>query len=95
MAAWPMHSDQPRNAVLMTEVLRVGLLMRDWARRDEIVMATTIENVVRELMAASVEGREMRKRAEEIRAAVLRSVGDGGVSRVEFDSFITHITRES
>ncbi|KAG6603199.1 Zeatin O-glucosyltransferase, partial [Cucurbita argyrosperma subsp. sororia] len=93
IAAWPMHSDQPRNAVLMTELLRVGLLIRDWANRNEIVMATTIENAVRKLMA-SEEGREMRKVADELATAVRRSVADGGVSRVEFDSFISHITRD-
>ncbi|XP_022152243.1 zeatin O-glucosyltransferase-like [Momordica charantia] len=92
VAAWPMHSDQPRNAVLMTEVLRVGLLVRDWARQDELVMATTVESVVRKLIA-SEEGREMRKRAKELGAVVRRSVEDGGVSRMEFDSFIAHITR--
>lgn len=30
IAAWPMHTDQPLNAVLVTEVLRVGLSVRDW-----------------------------------------------------------------
>ena len=94
IAAWPMHSDQPRNAVLMTELLRVGLLIRDWANRNELVMATTIENAVRKLMA-SEEGREMRKVADELATAVRRSVADGGVSRLEFDSFISHITRDN
>ncbi|XP_022967792.1 zeatin O-glucosyltransferase-like [Cucurbita maxima] len=93
IAAWPMHSDQPRNAVLITEMLRVGLLIRDWANRNEIVMATTIENAVRKLMASG-EGQEMRKVANELATALRRSVANGGVSRVEFDSFISHITRD-
>ncbi|KAG6603198.1 Zeatin O-glucosyltransferase, partial [Cucurbita argyrosperma subsp. sororia] len=93
IAAWPMHSDQPRNAVLITELLRVGLLIREWANRNELVMATTIENAIRKLMA-SKEGQEMRKVANELATAVRRSVADGGVSRVEFDSFISHITRD-
>ena len=25
IAAWPMHSDQPRNTVLITEVLKIGI----------------------------------------------------------------------
>ncbi|KAL2940929.1 Zeatin O-glucosyltransferase [Bienertia sinuspersici] len=33
IVAWPMHSDQPRNAVLVTEVLKVAVVVRDWARR--------------------------------------------------------------
>lgn len=93
IAAWPMHSDQPRNAVLMTEVLRVGLLVRDWADREKLVMATTIENAVRKLMA-SEEGQEIRKTAKELSYAVRQSVEDNGVSQLEFDSFISHITRD-
>ncbi|KAI3471703.1 hypothetical protein Pfo_028353 [Paulownia fortunei] len=30
IAAWPMHSDQPTNAVLVTEILKVGLAVREW-----------------------------------------------------------------
>ncbi|KAL2940928.1 Zeatin O-glucosyltransferase [Bienertia sinuspersici] len=43
IVAWPMHSDQPRNAVLVTEVLKVGVVVRDWARRSELVMSNSIE----------------------------------------------------
>lgn len=93
MVAWPMHSDQPRNAVLMTKVLRVGLLIREWAQRDELVMATTIEKAVRKLMA-SEEGHEMRKTVEELAVVMRQAVEENGVSRVEFDSFISHITRD-
>ncbi|KNA14804.1 hypothetical protein SOVF_104160 [Spinacia oleracea] len=42
MAAWPMHSDQPRNAILVTEVLRTGILVRDWTNRADLVTSTTI-----------------------------------------------------
>ncbi|GAU24227.1 hypothetical protein TSUD_23640 [Trifolium subterraneum] len=44
IAAWPMHSDQPRNSVLITQVLKVGLVVKDWAKRDEVVDALDIEN---------------------------------------------------
>lgn len=35
VATWPMHSDQPRNAFLITEVLKIGLVVNDWEHRDE------------------------------------------------------------
>lgn len=92
VAAWPMHSDQPRNAVLMTKVLGIGVVVREWARRDEVVSSDTVENVVRRLMA-SEEGEEIRKRAAEVGDAVRKSVINGGVSCKEMDSFIAHITR--
>ncbi|GMN55382.1 hypothetical protein TIFTF001_024503 [Ficus carica] len=92
IGAWPMHSDQPRNAVLVTAVLGIGTVVRDWNRRGELAMASTIAEGVRRLMA-SKEGEEMRKRAEELGGAVRKSVGEGEVSRLELDSFIAHITR--
>ncbi|KAK4404841.1 Zeatin O-glucosyltransferase [Sesamum angolense] len=65
IAAWPMHSDQPRNAVLITKVLRIGVEIKDWSRRDEVVSSRTVEKSVRRLMASG-EGDEIRKRAEEL-----------------------------
>ena len=36
IAAWPMHSDQARNSVLITKVLRIGLVVKDWAQRNAL-----------------------------------------------------------
>ena len=66
IAAWPMHSDQPINAVLITEVLKAGVLVRNWAQRDELVSSSVISEVVKRLMD-SEEGDEVRKRMEKIR----------------------------
>ncbi|KAL9225850.1 hypothetical protein vseg_001729 [Gypsophila vaccaria] len=92
MGTWPMHSDQPRNVVLVTEVLRIGTVVRDWARRGELLTSGEVERVVIKLMA-SEEGAEMRERAAKLGEEVRRSVSSGGCSRLELDSFISHITR--
>ncbi|KAL3370056.1 hypothetical protein AABB24_007209 [Solanum stoloniferum] len=92
IAVWPMHSDQPINAFFVTEMLKIGLIVREWEKREELVNASTIENVVRKLMA-SEEGDLIRKRAEELGEAIRQSTEKGGASRMELDSFITHITR--
>jgi hypothetical protein len=92
IAAWPMHSDQPRNRVLVTEVLKVGLIVKDWSHRDELVKACVVENVVRRLMATK-EGDEMRQNAMNLRIEILKSMDADGVSRIELDSFIAHVTR--
>ncbi|KAM7481185.1 hypothetical protein LguiB_005768 [Lonicera macranthoides] len=89
---WPMHSDQPRNAVLITEILGIGLVMREWEHREEVVRACSIEKFVKRLMT-SKEGKDIRKRAEELGSAVRQSKDEGGISRLEVDSFIDHITR--
>ncbi|XP_027177054.1 zeatin O-glucosyltransferase-like [Coffea eugenioides] len=92
VAAWPMHSDQPRNAVLLEKVLKIGLLVRDWSKKDELVTSMTVENAVRRLMD-SAEGEKMRQTAKELSKAVKGSVMEGGASRLEMDSFIAHIRR--
>ncbi|OIW12152.1 hypothetical protein TanjilG_28560 [Lupinus angustifolius] len=92
IAAWPMHSDQPRNSVLITHVLKVGFAVRDWAQRNELVTAPNVEKVVRRLMETN-EGAEMRQRARNLKDDILRSKDEGGVSSVEINSFIAHITR--
>ncbi|KAJ7976751.1 Glycosyltransferase [Quillaja saponaria] len=92
IAAWPMHSDQPRNSVLITKLLKVGLVVKDWDHRDELVKASVVENVVKKLMA-SKEGNEIRKKAEELGSSMRKSMDEGGVSRLELDSFIQYISR--
>ncbi|KAL3533738.1 hypothetical protein ACH5RR_007259 [Cinchona calisaya] len=94
IAAWPMHSDQPRNAVLITKLLKVGLMVKEWDCRDheQLVTSSVIEKAVRMLMAAEV-GHLMRKRAAEMATVVQRSVAEGGDTRMELDSFIAHIAR--
>ncbi|KAL8467538.1 hypothetical protein ACS0TY_030967 [Phlomoides rotata] len=92
IAAWPMHSDQPVNTAFVTDVLKTGLVVREWKQRMEVVKASTIENVVRRLMA-SEEGDVIRKRAEEVGTVVRQATQPGGASRLELDSFIDHITR--
>ncbi|KAE9612472.1 hypothetical protein Lal_00033298 [Lupinus albus] len=92
VAAWPMHSDQPRNSVLITEVLKIGFAVRDWAHRNELVTAPDVEKAVRRLMETN-EGEVMRQRAMKLKDDVLRSMDEGGVSSVEINSFIAHITR--
>ncbi|KAL9244305.1 hypothetical protein vseg_018093 [Gypsophila vaccaria] len=92
IAAWPMHSDQPRNNVLITEVLKVGTVVRDWANRAELTTSGVIENSVRKLMA-SKDGDEMRERAAELGESVRRTVTEGGSSHSEMKSFIAHINR--
>nr|GMD06417.1 zeatin O-xylosyltransferase-like [Ipomoea batatas] len=45
MAAWPMHSDQPMNSFLVAKILKTGLIVREWAKRGEVVKSWAIENV--------------------------------------------------
>ncbi|KAL2228212.1 UNVERIFIED_CONTAM: Zeatin O-xylosyltransferase [Sesamum indicum] len=92
IAAWPMHSDQPRNTLFVTQVLKMGIVVMEWEQRTELVKASAIENAVRRLMA-SEEGNEVRKRAEDLAATLRQAIEPGGASRLELDSFVAHIIR--
>ncbi|XP_074292685.1 zeatin O-glucosyltransferase-like [Silene latifolia] len=92
IAAWPMHSDQPLNAILITEVLRIGVMVRDWEDSGKLVSSATIESVIKTLMTTK-EGEEIRKRASELGGDVRKSVAKGGATSSEMDAFIAHITR--
>ncbi|OWM67264.1 zeatin O-glucosyltransferase-like [Punica granatum] len=94
IAAWPMHSDQLSNSVLVTRILRIGVMVKEWPAlvNSALVDSSSIQRAVKLLMS-SQEGDCVRKRAAELGEAVQRSVRDGGVSRAELDLFIAHITR--
>ncbi|KAL3534389.1 hypothetical protein ACH5RR_002850 [Cinchona calisaya] len=93
IAAWPMHSDQPRNCMLITKLLKIGIVVNDWECRDQLVRPSDIVNAVRRLID-SKEGAEIRRRAVELCLSVGRkSVAEGGISRMELDSFVAHISR--
>ena len=65
----------------------------DWRRDGAVVTSSVIEKTIRKLME-SEEGNEMRKRAKKIGEDVRRSMEEGGVTRMEIDAFVAHITRE-
>ncbi|PHT27521.1 Zeatin O-xylosyltransferase [Capsicum baccatum] len=70
IAARPMHSDQLMTGFLVIEILNIGLLVREWEKREELVSVSTIKNAVRKLMA-SEESDMFRKIAEEVGEAVM------------------------
>nr|GEU49882.1 zeatin O-xylosyltransferase-like [Tanacetum cinerariifolium] len=76
IAAWPMHSDQPRNARLLIDVLKIGISIRDWSDRGKLVTSSTIDTAIQNLMASG-EGNEIRKRAAKLGVDVRRSVEEG------------------
>ncbi|XP_076928449.1 zeatin O-xylosyltransferase-like [Bidens hawaiensis] len=92
MGGFMSHSDQPRNAFLITDVLKVGIVVNDWEHRDELVSSVVVEDVIRRLID-SREGEEVRKRAVELAEAVRRSMAEGGKCRKEVDSFVSYIKR--
>ncbi|GKU89839.1 hypothetical protein SLEP1_g3924 [Rubroshorea leprosula] len=73
-------------------VIQIGVVVREWSRRKELVTVLAIKEAIRTLMA-SEEGQMMRKRAKELGRAIRQAIEEGGVSRMELKSFINQITK--
>ncbi|MQL71302.1 hypothetical protein Taro_003646 [Colocasia esculenta] len=92
IATWPLHSDQPKNALLVTEVLQVGVTVRDWERRSATVTSDTVAEAIRRAID-SREGMLIRRRAKALGETIRRAVSEGGSSYEELGSFIAHVNR--
>ncbi|EHA8590689.1 Cis-zeatin O-glucosyltransferase 2 [Cocos nucifera] len=90
--AWPMQSDQPSNAVLVTRDLKVGIMVREWDRREEIVPSAGIEESIEGVMVDD-GAKEIRMRAKALGEVVRGAMAEGGSSRAELDSFVARISR--
>ena len=80
------------NAFLVTKVLNIGLVIHEGTGNVRLVNSSTIVKVVNRLMA-SPDGDEMGKRVEELWSACRESAAEGGISHMELDSSIAHISR--
>ncbi|KAG0497704.1 hypothetical protein HPP92_002123 [Vanilla planifolia] len=93
MLTWPIQFDQPANAVLVTEVLRAGIVAREWEKRDEVETGEKIAAVIERLMGDGHEGRDVRRKAREVGARLRAAVAEGGNSREELDALLAYISR--
>ncbi|CAN4106597.1 unnamed protein product [Withania somnifera] len=59
--------------------VKIGLIVRPWARRDEHVTSEIVESAF--------------EKSSRVEQAIKKSVKDGGVNNAEMDSFIAHIAR--
>ncbi|XP_073525799.1 uncharacterized protein [Phyllobates terribilis] len=82
MITWPLFAEQKQNAVMLTEDLRVAL--RPQADKAGIIRADEIERVVMELMDGE-EGKKIRSRMEELKAAGSSALGVDGPSTKKLD----------
>nr|UYR28579.1 xylosyltransferase [Solanum commersonii] len=90
VATWPISYDQPFNAIFLTNLLKIGISVKSWSHRNEVITASTIEKSVKTLMG-TIEGEEMRRRAVELSKQIKNSVRSGGRARKDMESFISHI----
>ncbi|KAK8939116.1 Hydroquinone glucosyltransferase [Platanthera zijinensis] len=85
MIAWPLYSEQPMNAVLLVEGLKVAL--RPTPQVEKLVNRDEIAEAVRRLMEGD-EGKEARKRMQEVKQAATAAVGVEGASYMALTSIV-------
>ncbi|GLJ38760.1 hypothetical protein SUGI_0790220 [Cryptomeria japonica] len=92
MLAWPFQYDQSFVKKLLVEELRVAEeIKREPVGNDVfIVTSAEIERAVR-LLIEGKEGRDMRRRACELKEAAIRAVGEGGSSFNNVEKFVSLI----
>ncbi|KAK9071138.1 hypothetical protein SSX86_009706 [Deinandra increscens subsp. villosa] len=94
MVAWPVTAEQFYNAKLVTDVLRIGVLIGDveWSAHStcEGVKREVIERVVERVMSVE-EGGDMRMRARELQEKAKTTIEEEGSSYLDLSSFIENI----
>ncbi|KAK3440099.1 hypothetical protein EUGRSUZ_B00411 [Eucalyptus grandis] len=98
MLTCPLLMDQVPNSKQVAEDWKIGLRVKkedgSGGGGENLVTRQEIARLVRKLMdAESGEGREMRKRARELREACRRAAARGGSSDRNLDAFIGDISR--
>ncbi|KAF7825183.1 hydroquinone glucosyltransferase-like [Senna tora] len=87
LLAWPLFAEQKMNAAFLTDVLKVAL----WPQSGGTVGREEIAKVVRMLMEGE-EGKEARKRMEELRDAASNALEEeGGSSRRTLSEFAMNL----
>ncbi|KAI3774721.1 hypothetical protein L1987_49281 [Smallanthus sonchifolius] len=94
MVAWPVMAEQFNNSKLVTDVLQIGVSIRDveWSADStcEGVKWEAIERAVARVMGAK-EGDNMRMRAQELKNKANKAVEKGGSSYSDLTTFIENI----
>ncbi|KAH7690713.1 cis-zeatin O-glucosyltransferase protein [Dioscorea alata] len=90
MLTWPIHSEQPRNALLITKYLKVGVMVREWEKRDEVLTWEKVDEAIRKVMVDE-EGLEIRRRAKELGEKIRAGI-EGGSSYEQLLAFINYIS---
>ncbi|KAI0504925.1 hypothetical protein KFK09_015882 [Dendrobium nobile] len=95
MVTWPMYAEQHLNAFKMAAEMGLAAEMAVDRRRDGWVTAEEVERKVRWLMEDGDEGRKVRERVKEMKAASREAVENGGLSWNELDKVVTELLNES
>ncbi|PON52021.1 UDP-glucuronosyl/UDP-glucosyltransferase [Trema orientale] len=86
--AWPMMAEQPLNAKMVVEEIKVGLRVETCdGSVSGFVKSQELKKMVRELMEGKM-GKEVRKKVKEVADMAKKAVQEGGSSWQALESLI-------
>ncbi|KAK3221648.1 hypothetical protein Dsin_008673 [Dipteronia sinensis] len=93
VVAYPKWSDQPTDAKLLVDVLKMGVKMRIYGDDDGVFSDGVVERCIAEVtdVGLKLKATEMKKRAVALKEAAKKAVDDGGSSDMNMDRFISEI----
>lgn len=95
MLTFPIFLDQPSNSKQIVEDWKTGWRVKNQVDADEELLTRgKIRELVQRFMdLESSEGKEIRKRATELKEICQRAITEGGSSNRNLDALIRHITQ--
>ena len=91
MIGYPQWTDQPTNAKLIADVLKVGT--RLMPESNGVVTTNEVERCIKEIMAGP-RSEEFKKNVSEFKRAARLAVADGGSSDRNIQDFVDSATME-
>ncbi|XP_057475018.1 UDP-glycosyltransferase 87A1-like [Actinidia eriantha] len=91
---YPILADQISNSKTIVEDWKIGWkVRRGIGKEEQLVTREEIARLVRRVMdLESEEGKEMRKRAKELREICRRATSEGGSAETDIDAFVRDIS---
>ncbi|KAK2982741.1 hypothetical protein RJ640_025157 [Escallonia rubra] len=94
MLTFPIFWDQVPNSKSIVEDWKIGLRVKREEGVESLVTRDEIVKLVRRLMdLENEEGKEMRRRAKNIKEICRRAIAEGGSSQTDIDGFIKDISQ--
>jgi UDP:flavonoid glycosyltransferase YjiC (YdhE family) len=92
MLTCPIFWDQTPNSKMIVEDWKMGKRVK--IEEDSLLTREEIAKLIKSFMGReSEEGKEMRKRAEEVKKICQQAIAEGGSAQTDIDSFISDILR--
>lgn len=90
MIAWPLYAEQHFNSKFVVDEIQIAIEAPQRIDQNWLVTREDVQRIVKALMAEE-EGKKLRERVKELKAAARAAVAEGGSSHANLDLFVSEI----